>query len=267
MVSALRSLTLLAGAAFALAACADPPPPATVEADVPSAGASFTVDTDSLVIAEPALRYTVAIAYPQLRGSAGEPMSATLRAVNAAIRDSVQALADDVRPEAPPPGVDSPATVVDVQGRVERSFVSDEVLSAMVSVSAYTGGAHGTPLFLPLTYDLRTGQPLTPADLFEPGTPWADTLAAWTERTVLARLATAQGLTREQARADFFAAGLDRIRAGDVAVTMGRDSLRVWVPPYQLSSYASGSFDVGVPYPVVRPVARPRSVLARRAAQ
>ena len=68
----------------------------------------------------------------------------------------------------------------------------------------------------------------------------------------------------EQARESFFAGGLDRIRAGEATVTMGRDSLRVHIPPYQLSAYAAGSFDIGVPYPVVRPMARPGSVLARR---
>ena len=251
-----------------LAACtSDSAGPVTprVEAEAPAVGASFRVVTDSLVESDESLRYTVAIGYPQLRGSAGEPMSATLRGVNAAIRDSVAALARDFRPEAPPPGDDSPVYVVDVQGGTAQSFVSNDVLSALVSVTAFTGGAHGNTYLLPLTYDLRTGRALTPADLFQPGTPWPDTLAAWTERTVIAETARRLETSPDSARATFFAEGLDAIREGTVSVTMGRDSLRVHVPPYQLTPYVVGSFDVGVPYPVVRPFARPGSVLARRA--
>lgn len=238
----------------------------TTEADAPAAGAAFTIATDSLVITEDSLRYLVAIGYPQLRGSAGEPMSATLRAVNAAIRDSVASLARDFRPETPPPG-QSPEYPVEITGGPTRSFVSDEVLSVMVSVTAYTGGADRNLVLLPLTYDLRTGQALAPSDLFEPGSRWTDTLVAWTERGVLTRLASSQGVSIDQARGSFFAGGLDRIRAGDTAVTMGKDSLRVHVPPYQLSASAEQAFDIGVPYPVVGPMARPGSVLARRASR
>ena len=253
--------------ALVLGACAPDPTPetSTAEADAPRVGASFTLATDSLVVRDSLLRYTVAIGYPQIRGSSGEPMSPTLRAVNRAIRDSVQALADDFRPEMPPPDDDSPAYVVDVEGGPERSFVSNEVLSVLVNVYAFTGGAHGTTVFLPLTYDLHTGRPLSPRDLFAPGTPWPDTLAAWTGRTVVAELARRLRTTPDSARANFFARGLDAVRRGDVAVTMGRDSLRVHVPQSQLTPSVAGSFDVGVPYPAVRPFARPGSVLAHRA--
>lgn len=259
-------LTALLAALLVAPGCAtDPaePPSHTAEADAPAAGASFTIATDSLVLAVDSIRYAVAIGYPQLRGSTGEPMSATLRGVNASIRDSVQALANAFRPETPPPG-QRPEYPVQVDGGPTRSFVSDEVLSVMVVLNAYTGGADRNSVFLPLTYDLRTGQALTPADLFEPGTGWPDTLAEWAEHGVLAQLAARTGGSAEQARADFFAQGLDRIRAGEATVTMGRDSLRLHIPPYQLSSSADDSFDIGVPYPVVGPMARPRSVLARR---
>ena len=256
-------------AALAVSACQPDPAPApapdaVVEAETPAAGASFTVATDSLVARDSRLRYSVAVAYPQLRGSSGEPMSPALRAVNAAIRDTVAALARDFQPVAPPAGtlLDYP---VEVTGGVGRSFVSDHVLSALVRVQTFTGGAGRHTVLLPLTFDLRTGRAVAPSDLFAPGTPWADTLAGWAGRTVAYRLrrASAPG---DATAAEFYPQGLGRLRAGDVAVTMGRDSLRVHVPPGQLSD-AGGAFDVGVPYPVVRPLARSGSVLALRAAR
>ena len=263
----MRLALLLALGPLAAAACRPDPAPApgpTAEVEAPAAGPSFTLATDSLVVRDPLLRYAVAVAYPQLRGSSGEPMSPALRAVNAAIRDTVAALARDFRPVAPPAGteLDYP---VEVTGGVGRSYVSDHVLSALVEVEAFTGGTARNTVLLPLTFDLRTGQAVAPADLFAAGAPWADTLAGWAERTVAYRLrrAAAPGDT---ARAEFYPQGLDRLRAGDVAVTMGRDSLRVHVPPGQLSD-APGAFDVGVPYPAVRALARPGSVLALRASR
>ena len=245
--------------ALAVAACGPDPAPAPSDAPPPApqsppAGPSFTVAVDSLLRDEPARSYRVAIGYPQIRGMSGEPMARALQAVNAAIRDSVAALADDFRPEAPPPGADAPAFPVEVDGGTPRSWISDDTFSALVDVYAYTGGAHGNTYFLPLTYDLTTGDAVAPADLFAGGTPWADTLAAYVERGVVRQLSSREAL---------FAQGLDQIRAGDVHLTLGPDSLTAHVPPYQLSAYAAGSFHVPIPVGALAPFARPGSVLAR----
>ncbi len=258
-------MRLLALLCLLLAACAPDPAPRTAEARDADASSAFTVSTDSLLIVQDSLLFTVAIGYPQVRGAAGEPVSATVRAVNWAIRDSVRSLADLLRPEPPPPGVDSVPTEVDLRGGPARSFVADDVLSVLVSIDTYTGGSIPNTFFLPLTFDLQTGQSLAPADLFRPGTPWADTVAAWAERGALARLAADRRMSLNQARASFYAPALDRLRGGDVTVTLGRDSLRVHVSPYQLSSLAERSLDLGVPYAAVAPMARPGGALARRA--
>ena len=247
-----------------LAACAPDPAPPAAEVRDADAGSAFALSTDSLVIVQGPILFTVAIGYPQVRGAAGEPLPAAVRAVNQAIRDSVRSLADLLRPEPPPPGVDSVPTEVDLRGGPARSFVADDVLSVLVSIDTYTGGSIPNTFFLPLTFDLGTGRALAPADLFRPGTPWADTVAAWTERGTLARLAAERRMSPAQARASFYAPALNRLRAGDVTVTLGRDSLRVHVPPYQLSSLAERSLDLGVPYAAVAPMARPGGVLARR---
>jgi len=220
----------------------------------PPADSPFAVVTDSLLRDEPARTYRVAIGYPQIRRTSGAPLAPALQAVNAAIRDSVDALADDFRPEGPPPGADAPVYPVEVDGSTPRTWVSDDAFSALVEVYAYTGGAHGNTYFLPLTFNLATGEAVGPADLFAEGTPWADTLAARVERDVVRQLGGRGGL---------FADGLDPIRGGRVDLTLGPDSLMVHIPPYQLSSYASGSFHVGVPLAAVAPFARPGGLLAR----
>lgn len=256
----------LALLATTLAACADAPdapadPPA-LRADVPAPPAPPApgVRIDSLVRDEPDLLYTVDIGYPQLDGDAPE-----VAAVNAAIRDSVEALADDFRPSEPPPAYDAPTFEVDVDGTTERTFLTDGLFSALVSTYAYTGGAHGNTFFLPLTYDLTTGQPVRLADLFAEGSAYGDTLAAWAERDVLRRLAAGLGVPPGEARGAFYAEGLAPVRRGDAYFTLGADSLHLHIPPYQLSAYAAGSFDVGVPYGALRPLARPGGPLDRLA--
>jgi len=259
-------LALLALLAVTLAACqpsasdapADAEPRALATAAPPALGA-LAVRIDSLLIDEPDLNYTVAIGYPQLDSEGALPDA--VRAVNAAVVDSVEALAADFRPEAPPADADRPEYRVEVDAATEQPFVGDGVFSALVQVYAYTGGAHGTTFFLPLTFDLETGAALAPADLFRPGTPWADTLAAHVDRTVRARLVRNAG--EPISDTNYYPEGLDSIREGRVDLTLGPDSLTVHIPPYQLSYYAAGAFHVAVPLSAVAPFAR--GALARLA--
>ena len=239
---------------LALAACASDPSPPSPDAPAPPAGPAFTVAVDSLRRDEPARSYRVAIAYPQIHGSSGTPLAATLRAVNAVIRDTVAAFADDVRPEAPPPGADPPRFPVRVDGTTTTTWLSDDVFSALVDLYVDAGGAHGATYVLPLTFDLATGAAVAPADLFAAGTPWADTLAAIVER----------GVRRQLAPEQFFVAdGLDRLREGDAALTLGPDSLTVHVAQGQVSSTSAGAFHIGVPRSAVADFARPGGLLAR----
>ncbi|MDT0632119.1 DUF3298 domain-containing protein [Rubrivirga sp. S365] len=259
------ALALLAASVWAgaLAACgADPSGPVVRHRP------SLSVRADSVLRGEPALRYTVRIGYPQLTGAAGEPVPPTVRAVNAAVRDSVEALADAFRPDsAPPPGEVSPAYVVDVTGGYDRVLVTDDLFSALVDVYAFTGGAHGNTFFQPLTFDLTTGRPVLFADLFASNAPAGDTLAAYVERAVVTRLARGLETTVDSVRAHngFFSEGLGPIREGRLAFTLGADSLRVHVPPYQLAPHVAGAFDVGVPYGALVPFAPPGGAVRRLA--
>ena len=256
--------------AAALAACG-PAPADAPEADRPAetvrpepTSSAFTVRTDSLVEADSALRYRARLPYPQIDGG---PLPPAVEAVNAAVVDSVEALARSFRPEAPPPGVSVAPYPVEVEGRVGRPFLTDDLFSALVEVYAYTGGAHGNTFFLPLTFDLATGRAVRLGDLFAAGAPAGDTLAAHVDRAVARRLAAQLGTTAADARRVMYTEGLDDVRNGRVAFTLGPDSLHVHIVPYQLAAYAAGSFDVGVPYRTLRPMAAPDGPLARLGAE
>lgn len=245
----MRLLPLL----LVLAACG--PDPATPDAPPPlPLPPGRVVETDSLLRDEPARTYRVAIGYPQIRATDGEPLPVALQAANAAVRDTVAAFADDLRPEAPPPGADPPDYPVEADGRTDRVWLSDDVFSTLVEVYVYTGGAHGATYFVPITVDLATGAPVAPADLFDAGTPWADTLAAHVGRGIRSRIRPT----------DVFATdGLDNIREGRVDLTLSPDSLTVYVPAGQVSSFAAGSFHIAVPRAAVEAFVRPGGLLAR----
>ena len=254
-------LTVLAAAAVWLAACGPPDRPALPE--------GLAVRADTAEVADPAVRYAARIAYPQVVGRGGAVPPA-VGAINRAVADSVRAFAAAVRPFAPPPPGDT-AYAVRVEGGFGRAFLGAGVVSALVSVTVYTGGTGtgpggGNVFLLPVTYDLATGRPVALADLFAPRAPWGDTLAVAVERAVLGRLARRLGTTRAAARPrSFFAAGLEPVRRGEAAFTLGPDSLWVHVPPYQLAPLSAGAFDVGVPYGALVPFARRGGVVRRLA--
>lgn len=243
-------------ALLGLAACADAPDaPAPPTPPRPASGPSFTVGVDSLRRAEPARSHTVALGYPQIRGMSGPPMASALRAVNAAIRDTVAALADDFRPAEPPAGAGPPEFAVEVTGGPERVWISDDLFSALIEVAVVTGGAEATTTFLPLTYDLTTGRPVSAEDLFADGTPWADTLAAAAERAVTERIGAEAT----------YAAGFEALRAGRIDWTLAPDAIVVHLLPRQVSAVDARAFHVGVPLAAVAAFARPGGVLARLA--
>ena len=237
-----------------LGACAAP--------DRPALPPDLTVRADTARLADPSVRYDAVVVYPQLAGAA---LPAGVEAANRAIADSVRAFIAAVRPFAAPPPEDT-AYAVRVEGGYGDALLAEGVLSALVSVTVYTGGPAGNVFLLPVTYDLATGGAVGLADLFAPNAPYSDELAAAVERAVLARLARDLGTTAEAARArSFSASGLLPIVEGQAAFTLGRDSLWVHVPPYQLAPSAAGAFDVGVPYAALVPFARRGGVVRRLA--
>ena len=237
-----------------LGACAAP--------DRPALPPDLAVRADTVRTSDPSVRYDAVVVYPQVGGAA---LPATVEAANRAIADSVRAFVAAVRPSAAPPPEDT-VYAVRVEGGYGDALLAEGVLSALVSVTVYTGSPAGNAFLLPVTYDLTTGGAVTLSDLFAPNAPWGTTLAAAVERAVLTRLARDLGTTPEAARArSFSAAGLLPIRDGQAAFTLGRDSLHVHVPPYQLAPVAAGTFDVGVPYAALVPFARRGGVVRRLA--
>jgi hypothetical protein len=237
---------LLSFAAFALlglAAC-----DRTAAPDLPAAGAlpaDPSVVTDSIVVADSTLLFFADYAYPQLRDAGPHT-----EAINRALADSARAVVEAFRPTEPP----DPSFVYEttVEGGFDVDRLDGRLFSAVASYYFYTGGAHGNFDFMPLNYDLATGRPFTLADLFQPGAAHLDTLSAYTGRWAPG-VAVEYGWTPE----DFWAEGWAPETGNFSRFTVGADSLRFYFPPYQIAPYAAGSFEMGVPLDLLRPLLAP----------
>lgn len=223
-------MRLAALIALSLAACTDRPS----ETPLPESP-SYAVTVDSLRLDEPASDLRVAIGLPQIRPADEGRDTPLIRAVNAMLRDTVRALTNDLRPEPPPRGADP--TSLSASGGPSRMWLTDDGFSVLIEVAVSVADAPEVLVFLPLSVDLRTGTPVAPADLFQPGTPWADTLAAHVGREVSWQV---------EGRASFDPTGLAALREGRLALTLQPDGVTVHIAPFQLSSY-EGAFHVDVP--------------------
>lgn len=221
-----------------VAACAAPEPeaPAAPEPEP-------VVVTDSLVRADPDLNYRVAIGFPQIGGVE----TPAVRRVNAAIRDSLEAFADGLRPD-PADFTGDPETdrmfVGEAEGGPAETFLGGRIFSSRVEVATFTGGAHGNLVAYAFTYDLATGEPVRLEDLFLSDTAYLDTLAGQiTER-----------LVAERGTDWMFEDEIPPDPAYFALFTLGADSLTVFFPPYAIAAYAAGPSEVALPYDALRGV-------------
>ena len=113
------------------------------------------------------------------------------------------------------------------------------ILSLLVAVSPYTGGAHPGLYHVPLNLDFTTGQVLQLADLFTPGSNYLG---------LIAQIATADLKGREaifQEQLETYAGpNPDNYRLWE----LGPDGLWIVFDPYQVAPWAAGPQFVLIPY-------------------
>ena len=251
--------------ALLVAGCASPSEPTGASSSV---SPLLALRTDSLTLSVDSLVFTVDIAYPQLTGASATVSAATVASVNAAIRDSVTALADGFRPAeaVAPEDRGSPQYTAEVSGSTGEEFLGSDVFSALVEVYAYTGGAHGNTFFHAVNRDLRTGAAISLGDLFRPDAPWADSLSAHARRALYAKLfENDPDATPASAAETFYKEGFDAAAMGHATFTLSADALTVHFVPYEVAYYAFGTTDVSVAYADLAPMLRRDGVTARLA--
>lgn len=196
--------------------------------------------------------YTIGMQFPKLSWP-GRPEVA--RAFNAASRKPVDAALADFRREFSVSGGQGSGLPWDLRSQWETAFRCRALVSGVLVLSSFTGGAHPNPWLASLNFDLEKGRPLELGDLFQPGSGYLRLLS----ESCLAELRT---------RADemTFAEDGAAPKAENYQVwTLGPKGLKVIFPPYQVAPYAVGTVEVEIPWGRLAGSLRPGSLADRLA--
>lgn len=253
----LRVPLLVALVATALAACKpDPPPPPasadTMGAKMPPPNALVFVDT-TLVREDSAMR--LSLTYPRAQNGPGAD------AVNRAFDTTVARVADTFVALARESSLqlagmpDVPTRQSTLEGRTGEPTVTANVYSALTSYSEMVAGAaHPNTGMFVVNVDRRTRTPVALADLFAPGTPYLDTLAARARTDLRAQMTERAGGT--PLPEDMLDEGTRATPASFALFTIATDGLRLHFPPYAVAPYVFGDFTSVVPWEALRPMLR-----------
>ena len=134
-------------------------------------------------------------------------------------------------------------------GGYEVELADGPLVSLVLALHAYTGGAHGNTSFAPRTFDLETGRALTLGDMIQTTPAALGALRDAVETALVTEMASRYGDTEAQAREMLW---LDDLTASaetfDGRLTIGADSLQVHFAPYAVAPYAAGTFRIPVAY-------------------
>ena len=195
---------------------------------------------------------TIGMKFPKLTWP-GRPEVA--RAFNAASRRPVDAALADFRREFSLSGGKGSGVPWGLSSEWDTAFRCRALVSGVLVLSSFTGGAHPNPSLVSLNFDMEKGRALQLGDLFRPGSNHLRVLSEY----CLAELKT---------RGDemVFAEDGAAPKAENYQVwTLGPKGLKVVFPPYQVAPYAVGTVEVEVPWGRLAGLLRPGSLADRLA--
>lgn len=176
-----------------------------------------------------------------------------LAEVNTEVRRFVESLVQPFLEELAneePPAPDFEVPPWSLQITYAPPYVAPHYVAIDFNGYDYRGGAHGMPIIAPLVLARPSGQQLSAADLFVPGSGWLAFLSDTCYRELKDR--------------DFVSADDDWLRSGSAPKSEnyqwlfpGPDGLTVTFPPYAVAPYAAGPQSVLIPYAHLSGLLRP----------
>lgn len=185
--------------------------------------------------------YASTAEYPQFDGTGADFSALNKRFAD----DSAKAIADSV-----PDGTDNDRKEewsYDQVLTLQRPCA--EAITVVIGYSSFLGGAHPNAGATATLLDLRNGRAAGPDDVFTAG--WLDTLMP----------IVAASLKEEFAKRDIDEA-LEPAKLGKLLKEPGhytyyKDRLTISFNRYEVASYASGDFEVNIPYAPLKPLLKP----------
>jgi hypothetical protein len=198
------------------------------------------------------LKYEVDVQYPQLTGSGSPNYEKFNQTVRGLVTKKVAGFKTEMAPSADdPPPTELESLGSDLSLAYTVALAKDDLISVLLDVGSYSAGAaHPNSYSETVNFDLRNGKPLKLADLFQPGSKYLKTLAAY----CIADLKKQGKQKGEESMLDDDwierGAGPDAENYG--SWTIGKKGLGITFDSYQVAAYAAGPQHVLVPYSALK---------------
>ncbi len=204
------------------------------------------------------LNYQIDAQYPQFNAS-GAFVNPNFEKFNQAARAAVmKEVAEFKKAMAPEEGEDpSPPDSMgsDLTMGYEIALAQDDLISVKFDVgSYYQGAAHPNSYSKVINYDLKNGNPIKLADLFQPGAKYLQTISAY----CIAELKKNKDLLPDQIQE-----GAGPNAKNYQNWTISKQGLGITFDSYQVGPYATGPQFVLVPYSALKDVIKPDGPIGR----
>jgi hypothetical protein len=200
------------------------------------------------------LKYEIDVQYPQLSGSGSPNYEKFNQTVRGMVTKRVGAFKAEMAPseeDPAPPESSAESLGSDLSIAYSIAIAKDDLISVIFDVGSYSAGAaHPNSYSEVVNYDLRNGKLLKLADLFQPGSKYVQTIAAYCIAD-LKKQGKRQG--QESMLDDDWiqrGAGPDAENYG--SWTIGKKGLGIIFDAYQVAAYAAGPQHVFVPYSALK---------------
>ena len=205
------------------------------------------------------LKYEIDAEYPQLIGSGSAGYEKFNQTVRGLITKMVSGFKEEMAPSEDDPEPTGLAESMNSDLHVGYSIVlaKDDLISVHMVVGTYSAGAaHPNSHSEDVNFDLQKGKLLRMGDLFQPGSRYLQTIAAY----CIAELKKRKG---EDADRDWVERGAGPDAENYSNWTIGKKGLGITFDAYQVASYAEGPQHVLVPYSVVKSMVKADGPIAQ----
>jgi hypothetical protein len=128
-----------------------------------------------------------------------------------------------------------------------KTYQGPNTVSYVYSIYTDTLGAHPNGTYKTFTFDTRTGAELSLADLFAPGTNYAQYLSDYARAQLPAMIAARENVDVSQVDADMLNAGTTADAANFADFYLDGSNLVILFPPYAVGPYVLGTMELDIP--------------------
>jgi len=209
------------------------------------------------------LKYKIDVQYPQLSGSGSPNYEKFNQTVRSLITKKVSAFKTEMAPDPDePPPTELESLDSDLNVGYTIALARDDLISVLLDVGSYSAGAaHPNSYSEVVNFDLRNGKLLKLADLFQPGSKYLQSIAAYciADLKKQGKKAGADSMLDD----DWVERGAAADAENYSSWTIGKKGLEITFDSYQVAAYAAGPQHVMVPYSALKDVIKTDGPIAQ----